>query len=165
MKLGAKSVAFRCIVAGTVLLASFSRHAAAQDTLSDAAWKADVARRAVLRHAAEAKAQAQRDSTALLVDTIEVSPVEVAVHVGDTISIPELLRRLKAVGKGRDGQVVAGFHPTYLFPMSNSAMAIRQGQIVVTGFGEALVRARAKPSTGPYDDSRPTTSIRIVARP
>lgn len=165
MNIAVKTVVLRFVVAGTILLTIVARRAGAQDTLSDAAWKADVARRAVLRHAGEAKAKLQRDSTALLVDTIEVTPAEFAVHVGDTISIPELLGRMKSVGKGRDGRVVAGFHPTYLMPMSNSAMAISQGQIVVKAFGEAVVRARATTPAGYFDESRPTTRIRIVARP
>lgn len=161
MTLVVKNVAFRCIAAGALLLAGVPRLAAGQDTLSDSAWKADVARRAAVRHAAQAKG----DSAAMLVDTIEVTPLEISVHVGDTLLGPALTGRLKAVAKGKDGRIVPNFHPVYLFPRSTPAFAIGQGQIVVLGPGEVVVRVVARVPTGPPEAVRPVTSVRLVARP
>jgi hypothetical protein len=60
----------RRIAAGVTLMIVLAHQASGQDTLSDAAWKADIARRAGARH----RVEFERDSVGLLVDTIEVSP-------------------------------------------------------------------------------------------
>ena len=149
----------RHLVTATILVL-LAQRAAAQDTLSDSAWKADVARRAAARH----RAEAQRDSATLLVDSIYVTPSELTLHVGDTLTFPQLVAQLKAVGKKRDGSVVTGFRTSYMLSPRSKAVVVRNGQVVAESVGEGELWAKAGAPSSPFDDSHPTTKIRLIVR-
>lgn len=150
----------RCIVAGVALLGVLSEPAVAQDTLSDAAWKADIARRAAVRH----RAEVQRDSAATRVDTIQVFPAAIILHVGDTLTFPQLVMRLKVVGKSRDGVVITDFRSSYMIPPGGRAIVVNDGQVIAAAVGEGELWTKAHRPTGPFDDARPTTRIRHIVQ-
>jgi hypothetical protein len=56
-----------------------------------------------------------------------------------------LLKQFRTVGKRRDGSVIAAFRPSYLMSQHGSAVM-------------------ATTPKGPFDDSRPTTKIRLIVR-
>jgi hypothetical protein len=150
----------RGVAAGVTLMIVLAHQASGQDTLSDAAWKADIARRAAARH----RVEVQRDSVAMLVDTIEVTPQQVILHRGDTLAIDRLLQGFTTVAKRRDGSVITTFRPSYLVSPHGTAVTVREGEIIAAAIGEGEVWVRATIAKGPFDESRPTTKIPLIVR-
>ncbi len=149
----------------TALLAALAigatpRHATAQDTLSDAAWKADMAKRAAQRRHAEET----RDSVSLLVDTLVVSPAKLEMRVGDTVSSYTLLHRLKVTGKRRTGELVTGFATVFAIDPRTMAVQSRDGQVVALAPGEATVFVWSRKPVNPFDDTPPVTKVKIIVQ-
>ncbi|MEP6990615.1 MAG: hypothetical protein ABJA80_06760 [bacterium] len=82
-----------------VFMVLVAQVAAAQDTLSDAAWKADRERRAAVRAATAAKF----DSAAAAVDSVIVRPESLSMRAGDSALTYDFLKRIVAVGHRRGG--------------------------------------------------------------
>lgn len=168
-----KTIVFYLMCAAAVLLFVGARPAAAQDTHLDSAWRADVARRATLWKAGVAHraallhaAMAEADSEARLIDSIEVTPAEVSVRVGDTLALRSIAARLAAVAREKNGRVVPSFRPVFLWPQSTPAFEISgDGKIVVLGPGELVFLVLAGAPVGSPETIRPATAVRLVARP
>jgi hypothetical protein len=75
-----------------------------------------------------------------------------------------LLKQFRTVGKRRDGSVIAAFRPSYLMSQHGSAVMVREGEIIAASIGEGELWVRATTPKGPFDDSRPTTKIRLIVR-
>ena len=168
-----KTIVVDLMCAAAALLFVGTQPAAAQDARLDSAWRADVARRTTLwkadvahRAALLHAALAEADSEARLIDSIEVTPAEVSVRVGDTLAFRSIAARLAAVAREKNGRVVPSFRPVFLWPQSTPAFEIGgDGKIVVLGPGELVFLVLARTPVGSPETIRPATGVRLVARP
>jgi hypothetical protein len=145
------------VLIGSVLLTAPVVSASGQDTLSDSAWNADRARRAALR----AKAQAQFESAAKLVDSIVVRPDVINLRVGDTIPANIFYGRIVAIGLTARGDTVRTFAKTLAISRS-AAVEMKDGVLVARAAGTAEVRVGAGRRFSVDDVARPISRIPII---
>jgi hypothetical protein len=153
-------MAFRLAVCVVAILTIFApRIVVAQDTLSDSAWKADIARRAALRHHAEAT----RDSLAQQIDSIAVDTHEIALHIGDTLAMPDLVRRLRVRGRLKSGAWLGEFPTLYKFSAGGTGIVTRDNQVIAESAGESELLVQPMLSRRASQQTIPTVRVRLSA--
>ena len=106
-----------------------------------------------------AEVAARRDS-GTTVDTIVVSPDHLDLQVGQTV-MPFAALSFRAVDA--KGEIVTGFHPTFILPKS-SVFAADGLMLRGVKAGEDSFYVEALPRTTD-DRTRPSTSVRVVVHP
>ncbi len=147
------------LMKAAVFLVLVAQGVAAQDTLSDAAWKADRERRAALRGAADAKF----DSAAAQVDSVIVRPESVSMRVGDSALTYDFLKRLVAVGHRRGGGPEVVTFAKTLSIMPNPYL-VRHGDYTVAvapGVAEVWF-IPGKHLGNPFDAAAPHTRVPVT---
>ena len=146
-----------CVVA--ILTISTSRIVVAQDTLSDSAWKADIARRAALRH----RAEAARDSLAQQIDSIAVDTYAITLRIGDTLTMPDLFRRLRVRGRVKSGAWLEKFPTLYAVPGGRHRIVMRDNQVIAESAGERELLVQPMLAHPASQQVVPTVRVRLSA--